>query len=64
MRTINTPFKEMIASVPANIQAEVYLSFAMTKRLNSMIKSHGMTKKKFATAFDCRPSEVTKWLSG
>lgn len=64
MRTINTPFKEMIASVPANIQAEVDLSFAIAKRLDGLIKSHGMTKKEFATAFGCRPSEVTKWLSG
>ncbi len=64
MRTINASFNEMVSSVPVNIQAEVDLSFAIADRLDSLIKSHGMTRKEFATAFGCRPSEVTKWLSG
>ena len=54
----------MVASVPENIQAEVDLSFAIADKLDALIKSRGMTKKEFAIAFGCRPSEVTKWLSG
>ncbi len=61
---INTPFKEMAASVPKEIMTEADMSFAISDRLNELIKSRGMTKKEFAEAIGCRPSEVTKWLSG
>ncbi len=64
MRTMNTSFKDMVASVPANIQSEVDMSFAIADKLDALIKSRGLTKKGFAAEFGCRPSEVTKWLSG
>ncbi len=64
MRTIEKEFNRMVDSIPANIKTVVDLSFAIADRLDDLIKSHGMTKKEFASAFGCRPSEVTKWLSG
>lgn len=54
----------MAAQVPANVKAEVDLSFAIADRLDSLIKEKGLTKKEFAEAIGKRPSEVTKWLSG
>ena len=64
MRTINLAFKKMVAEVPADIKAEVDLSFAIADRLDFLIKNRGLSKKEFAEAIGKRPSEVTKWLSG
>lgn len=57
-------FKEMLAEVPAEINAEMDLSFAIATRLDALIKENGLSKKEFAEAIGKRPSEVTKWLSG
>ena len=54
----------MISEVPAEIKAEVDLSFAISERLERLIKDKGLSKKEFADAIGKRPSEVTKWLSG
>lgn len=64
MRTIQNNFRQMVAQVPANVKAEVDLSFAIADRLDYLIKEKGLTKKEFAEAIGKRPSEVTKWLSG
>ena len=64
MKTINVSFKEIVLEVPAEIKAEVDLSFAISERLERLIKDKGLSKKEFADAIGKRPSEVTKWLSG
>ena len=64
MRTIDSTFEKMVAQVPAEIKKEVDLSFAIAKRLDSLISKRGLSKKEFAEAIGKRPSEVTKWLSG
>lgn len=64
MRTINLTFQKMVAQVPAEIKAEVDLSFAIADRIDYLIKERGLSKKEFAQAIGKRPSEVTKWLSG
>lgn len=64
MRTMNTSFQEMMASVPANIQQEVDLELAISNRINNLMTERGLSKLEFAQALGKRPSEVTKWLSG
>lgn len=64
MRMMDNVFKEMLAEVPAEINAEMDLSFAIASRLDRLIKEKGLSKKEFAEAIGKRPSEVTKWLSG
>ena len=64
MKTMNTPFKQMLAEVPADIQREVDLEFAISMRINDLMLKHGLSKLEFARALGRRPSEVTKWLSG
>lgn len=64
MRMMDNVFKEMLAEVPAEINAEMDLSFAIATRLDALIKGKGLSKKEFAEAIGKRPSEVTKWLSG
>lgn len=64
MKTMKTPFREMLAAVPAGIQQEVDLELAISNRINEMMIQRGLTKLEFAQALGKRPSEVTKWLSG
>jgi ribosome-binding protein aMBF1 (putative translation factor) len=64
MKTMKTPFREMLAEVPADIQQEVDLEFAISNRINDLMQKRGLSKLEFAQALGKRPSEVTKWLSG
>ncbi len=52
MKTMKTPFKQMLAAVPADIQQEVDLEFAISNRINELMVQRGLTKLEF------------KWLSG
>lgn len=64
MKTMKTPFREMLAAVPADIQQEVDLEVAISNRINDLMAQRGLSKQQFAQALGKRPSEVTKWLSG
>lgn len=61
---MKTPFREMLAEVPADIQQEVNLEVAISDRINDLMQKRGLSKLEFAQALGKRPSEVTKWLSG
>lgn len=54
----------MVASVPADIKAEVDLAFAISDRIDFLMHEKGLSKKQLAEALGRRPSEITKWLSG
>ena len=64
MKTMKTPFREMLAEVPADIQQEVDLEMAISNRINGLMQKRGLSKLEFAQALGKRPSEVTKWISG
>ena len=64
MKTMKTPFREMLAAVPGDIQQEVNLEVAISNRINDLMVQRGLSKQQFAQALGKRPSEVTKWLSG
>lgn len=64
MKEAQNAYRNMVASVPAEIKAEVDLSFAISDRIDSLMCERGLSKKQFADALGRRPSEITKWLSG
>lgn len=64
MRQAVDAYQRMVASVPADIKAEIDLSFAISGRIDALMHERGLSKKQFADALGRRPSEVTKWLSG
>ena len=64
MKTMKTPFRKMLAAVPADIQQEVDLEVAISNRINDLMLRQGLSKLEFAQALGKRPSEVTKWLNG
>lgn len=64
MKDAKNRYKEMVASVPTDIKAEVNLTFAISDRIDSLMHEKGLSKKQLADALGRRPSEITKWLSG
>ncbi len=54
----------MVAQVPTEIKEEINLSFAISNRIEGLMREKGLSKKQFAEAIGKRPCEVTKWLSG
>ncbi len=56
--------EEMLGPIPAELMAEVDLSFAISDRIYALMSERGLSKRQFADALGRRPSEITKWLSG
>ncbi len=64
MKTITTSFATMYAAVPPEIRQEIDLEFAVSNRIEELMKKYGFTKLQLAQKLGKRPSEITKWLSG
>jgi transcriptional regulator with XRE-family HTH domain len=54
----------MYAAVPPEIRQEIDLEFAVSNRIEELMKKYGFTKLQLAQKLGKRPSEITKWLSG
>ncbi|MDE6235802.1 MAG: helix-turn-helix transcriptional regulator [Muribaculaceae bacterium] len=64
MRTINISLQEIFNEIPREKREETRLSFAISNRLDALMKEKGLNKKQFADALGKRPNEITRWLSG
>lgn len=64
MKRTSKTLDKMLGPIPANVQAEVDLSFEISDRIDALMRQRGLSKKQFADALGRRPSEITKWLSG
>ena len=64
MKTISSTFAQMAASVPPEIRKKIDLEFAVSNRIDALMKKYGYTKLQLAQKLGKRPSEITKWLSG
>ena len=64
MRTANIPLREIFNEIPPDKREETRLSFAISNRLDMLMRQKGLSKKQFAEAIGKRPSEITRWLSG
>lgn len=64
MRTANIPLHEIFNEIPQEMREETRISFAISNRLDTLMREKGLNKKQFAEALGKRPNEVTRWLSG
>ncbi len=64
MRNANIPLQEIFNEIPKEKREESRISFAISNRLDALMRSKGLNKKQFAEAIGKRPNEVTRWLSG
>lgn len=64
MKEAKNSYRKMVASVPTDIKAQIDLSFAISDRIDVLMRERGLTKKQLADAVGKRPSEITRWLSG
>lgn len=64
MKTINISLKEIFDEIPKEKREETRLSFAISNRLDHLMKEKGLNKRQFAIALGKRPNEITRWLSG
>lgn len=64
MRTANICLEEIFNEIPPEKREETRLSFAISNRLDALMKEKGLNRKQLAEAIGKRPNEVTRWLSG
>ncbi len=60
MKRASKTLEEMLGPIPANVQAEVDLSFEISDRIDALMRQKGLSKKQFAKSLGRRPSEITK----
>ncbi|MDE6684020.1 MAG: helix-turn-helix transcriptional regulator [Duncaniella sp.] len=64
MRTVNISLQEIFNEIPTEKREESRLAFAISNRLDTLMKERGLNRKQLAEAIGKRPNEITRWLSG
>lgn len=64
MRSANINLQEIFNEIPKEKREETRLSFAISDKIDALMKERGLNRKQLAEAMGKRPNEVTRWLSG
>ena len=60
----NELFNQSVAEISEEVRKEMELSYAISERIDSLLKERGLTQKQFAKMVGKTESEVCRWLSG
>ena len=64
MKKVRSSFDQMLSKIPADIQYEVDMEYAISNRIMELLEERGLSKLELARSLGKRPSEITKWVSG
>lgn len=64
MRNANITLQEIFDEIPREKREETRLSFAISNRIDTLMRQRGLNRKQLAEALGKRPNEITRWLSG
>ena len=64
MRNANIPLQEIFDEIPREKREGTRLSFAISNRIDTLMRQRGLNRKQLAEALGKRPNEITRWLSG
>ena len=64
MRNANIPLQEIFDEIPREKREETRLSFAISNRIDTLMRQRGLNRKQLAEALGKRPNEITRWLGG
>ena len=64
MRNANIPLQEIFDEIPREKREETRLSFAISNRIDTLMRQRGLNRKQLAEALGKRPNEITRSLSG
>ena len=60
----NEIFNQSVAEISEEVKREMELSFAISEKIDLLLKARGLTQKQFAKMVGKTEPEVCRWLSG
>ncbi len=64
MRNAGIDLQEIFKEIPREKREAARLSFAISDRLDALMRERGLNRSQLARALGKRPNEITRWLSG
>ncbi len=60
----NELFNQSVAEISEEVKREMELSFAISEKIDLLLKTRGLTQKQFAKMVGKTEPEICRWLSG